>query len=110
SLMTLASNRPAGRKFRPQAPMFPPEKLSVLAAQVPLLKGSRTNPVATAGKFVTGSTTPAVTARVVAGSRTVPSGITRFKVSHRVPVGGGVGGAGQLPRVPVWVMRSVKLV
>src|SRR5579862_1995879 len=72
SLIALGSSRPAGMIFRPQAASV---KLVVDGAHVP--NGSRTNPVAVAGKPETGSTTPAVTARVVAGSSTVPTGINR---------------------------------
>src|SRR5437660_7588135 len=102
--MAFPSNRLAGRWFKPQVPMFAPEKLIVLAAQVPLLKGSRTNPELTAGKLVTGSTAPDVTARVVAGSRTVPAGITRFRASHLLP---GWGVTLQSVSGPVWVIKSV---
>src|SRR6267143_5179142 len=64
SLMALASKRPAGSWFRPQAASV---KFAVLAGQVP--KGSRTNPELAAVRPDTGSVVPAVTARVVAGSR-----------------------------------------
>src|SRR5689334_128052 len=47
--------------------------------------GSRTEPLAAAMSPVTGSARPLVTARVVAGSRIVPVGITRPRLSVRVP-------------------------
>src|SRR6267143_7023494 len=79
-LMALASKRPAGRWFRLQAASV---KVVVLAAQVP--NGSRTKPVEVAAIPDTGSTTPTVTGRVVAGSRMVPTGIDRPKASGLAP-------------------------
>src|ERR1700722_9556375 len=61
-------------------------------------KGSRTKPVVFETKPDTGSRTLAVTARVVAGSRTVPTGINRPKASS-------LGAADDWP-----VIRSWKLV
>src|SRR5260370_1500626 len=81
SLRALASKRPAGRWFRLQRERV---KLVVLGAQVP--KGSRTKPVDAAAIPDTGSTTPVVTGRVVAGSRMVPTGIERPKASGLAPV------------------------
>ena len=76
--MALGSKRPAGIKFKPHAARV---NDVVDGAQVP--NGSRTKPVAVAGKPETGSTTPVVTARVVAGSKTVPTGIKRPRSSVR---------------------------
>src|ERR1700730_5587000 len=78
TLIAFGSSRPAGRMFSPEGPNV---KLVVLAAQVP--KGSRTKPVLAATKPETGSAAPAVTGRVVAGSKMVPTGINRPNASAR---------------------------
>src|SRR6267142_2930007 len=80
SLIAFASKRPlaaaAARLFRPQVASV---NVVVLAGQVP--KGSRTKPVFNAVIPDVVSTTPAVAARVVAGSRMVPTGIDRPRLS-----------------------------
>ena len=76
NLMALGSNRPAGSLFKLQPASV---KVAVLAAHVP--NGSRTKPVLVATRPERGSTTPLVTALVVAGSRIVPSGSDLPKTS-----------------------------
>ena len=91
SFMALLSNRVGSMWFRKQFAVCP-EKFVVLkghpavpkafAPAVGLkLKGSRTKPVFAAIRPVTGSATPAVTGRVVAGSRMVPVAIVRPRSS-----------------------------
>src|SRR5436305_2574874 len=78
--MALGSSLPPGNIFRPHPAR---ENAAVLGAQVP--NGSRTKPVPVATKPELGSTWPLVTALVVEGSKTVPSGIERrtwFGVLH----------------------------
>src|SRR6476646_10740583 len=92
--MAFASRRPAAaaaeRLFKPQPARV---KTAVVGPHVP--KGSLTYSVVPAGELVVtgtgkperGSIPPATTARVVAGSKTVPVGKERFKASVWVPPG-----------------------
>src|SRR5438034_4477701 len=74
-LIALESKRPTGIIFRsPQADML---NVGVPGPQI-VLKGSRTNPVVVATRPETGSTAPAVTARVVDRKS------TRLNSSHTV--------------------------
>src|SRR5579885_1048483 len=88
--MALVSRRPTGIWFKLQAATFVPVKFDVLTGQVPVPnapKGSRTKPDEAAVRPVTGSTWPAVTGRVVPGSRMVPVGRMRPSASVWVAVG-----------------------
>src|SRR6185437_9549617 len=94
--MAFGSSLAVGMWLRLQAAK---EKTGVDGEQVP--NGSRTKSVLVAGLPDTGSTTSAVTARVVAGSRTVPSGICRPRASVRIVHGGpGVGCKHPIPACP----------
>ena len=86
--MAFGSNRPTGIWFNWQAAMAAPVKFTVFAGHDPVPispNGLRTYPVDVATRPVTGSTAPAVTARVVAGSKTVPNGNVRPRASVTVP-------------------------
>src|SRR6516162_10196660 len=87
--MAFGSRRLAGIWFSWQAPR--PTKFTVFAGhpedpKTPTgTKGLRANPPLAAVSPVDGSTWPAVIARVVAGSKTVPRGNERPKPSVTVP-------------------------
>src|SRR5437016_9689527 len=79
--MALGSNRPAARWFVTQV-----ASVKSVAPGPQVLKGSRTNPLDFAVNPDTESTAPAVTGRVVVGSKTVPMNTVRPRGSVSVLV------------------------